>query len=349
MVNPDPSDPDWQEASLLKADLFGSVSFGSYRGDPAIRREIASSPRWAYPIAKNLFERERRALARVGGMSGVPHLIFAGKKVLYRSYVDGLTMNVVRPLGDTGYFRAARMLLLNFHRLGLTHNDLAKEQNWLVLEDGRPGFIDFQLARHHHRRGRIFRLMAYEDLRHLLKHKRSYVPEDLTPRERKVLERKSLPSRIWRATGKRVYNTITRGVFKWSDAEGSGGRYAIHGQALAQRLADHADVHEAVVCAYPNRRKGEGIYAFVQADAGISGADLSAWAREALGEAGAPDIVQVVADFPRHANGAVRRDLLEHIARNLVGPVERALAEAPELAESTRAIMGGRLNLSDRA
>ena len=54
--------------------------------------------------------------------------------------------------------------------------------------------------------------MAYEDLRHLLKHKRRYAPESLTAGERRVLARKSWLTRIWMATGKRVYYWVTRGV-----------------------------------------------------------------------------------------------------------------------------------------
>ena len=46
---------------------------------------------------------------------------------------------------------------------------------------------------HHRRRGRLFRLMAREDLRHLLKQKRAYAPHLLTPAERRMLARKALP------------------------------------------------------------------------------------------------------------------------------------------------------------
>ena len=52
---------------------------------------------------------------------------------------------------------------------GVTHNDIAKPQNWLMTPEGRAAVIDFQLASVHRRRGRLFRTMAREDLRHLLK------------------------------------------------------------------------------------------------------------------------------------------------------------------------------------
>ena len=65
-------------------------------------------------------------------------------------------------------------------------------------------------------------IAAYEDLRHLLKHKRSYAPEALTPRERKILAKKSFAASLWLATGKKVYRAITRGLFNFTDREGGG-------------------------------------------------------------------------------------------------------------------------------
>ena len=60
------------------------------------------------------------------------------------------------------------------HRLGVAHNDLAKEPNLLVTTEGQPALVDFQLATITHQRGRLFRMLAREDIRHLLKHKRTY-------------------------------------------------------------------------------------------------------------------------------------------------------------------------------
>ncbi len=71
-------------------------------------------------------------------------------------------------------------------------------------------------------RGRFFRMLAHEDLRHLLKHKRTYCPQALTPIERRVLARRSWLSRVWQATGKRVYVFVTRRLLHWQDREGQG-------------------------------------------------------------------------------------------------------------------------------
>ena len=110
------------------------------------------------------------------------------------------------------------------HREGVVHNDLAKEPNWLVTADGTPALLDFQLAWFQPDRGRLFRILAREDLRHLLKHKRTYCPELITKREQAILDRPALISRIWKSTGKRLYLIFTRRILGWQDREGPGER-----------------------------------------------------------------------------------------------------------------------------
>jgi len=65
---------------------------------------------------------------------------------------------------------------------------------------------------------------AREDLRHLLKHKRTYCPDALTDRERRILASPSWIARAWRASGKRVYLFVTRRLLRWQDREGAGDR-----------------------------------------------------------------------------------------------------------------------------
>jgi serine/threonine protein kinase len=131
-------------------------------------------------------------------------------------------LHIARPVGDIGYFRSAYAALRKLHAAGFTHNDLAKEQNWLRGADGRAYLTDFQLSTR--LRGRAFRVAAYEDLRHYLKHKRSYAPEMLTAAEKRILARKSWLTLLWMATGKTVYIWVTRGLFRFTDREGGGPR-----------------------------------------------------------------------------------------------------------------------------
>ena len=150
-----------------------------------------------------------------------PTLLYATRRVIVRSWISGKPMQEAEPR-DPAYYRAARLLLIRLHRAGVAHNDLAKQQNWLVKDDGTPALIDFQLASTRNRRTRIFRTMAREDIRHLLKHKRMYCPDALTPSEKRMLATPSLVSRVWRKTGKVAYNFVTRRILHWQDGEGTG-------------------------------------------------------------------------------------------------------------------------------
>jgi hypothetical protein len=68
-------------------------------------------------------------------------------------------------------------------------------------------------------------LLGREDIRHALKHKRYYCADQLTAREKRILDNPSLLSRAWMRTGKPVYLFITRRIFGWSDREGAGDRH----------------------------------------------------------------------------------------------------------------------------
>ena len=102
----------------------------------------------------------------------------------------------------------------------MTHNDLHKEPNLLVTPEAGPALVDFQLASVHRSRGPWFRMCVREDVRHLLKHKRTCCPAALTADDRARLARKSWYARTWELTGKRLYLLVTRRLLHWRDAEG---------------------------------------------------------------------------------------------------------------------------------
>lgn len=210
---------------VLKHDLFGSVTLRS-SDSPAARivvRDAREARWWLRRLARQLARREARALERLSGLDGVPRLLGFDGSVLAREWIEGEPMQRARPCSDT-YFRHALRLVRQLHVRGIAHNDLAKEPNWLVTSGGRAALVDFQLALYAPRRGRLFRMLAYDDLRHLLKHKRGYLPERLTARQRRILARPSLVTRIWMGSGKRVYLLVTRRILGWADREGAADR-----------------------------------------------------------------------------------------------------------------------------
>ncbi len=208
----------------LKLDLLGEVSVvQDAAGNRVIRRETGPARWWLRPLARRLARREARALAQLDHIAAVPMLERWDGRTLDREWLDGQPMQLARPT-DAGYYREALRLLRQVHRDGVVHNDTAKEPNWLVRPDGTPALIDFQIAMCFRKRGRLFRMLAREDLRHLLKHKRTYRPQALTARQRQILATPAMSARLWRASGKRVYLWITRRVLGWSDREGAGDR-----------------------------------------------------------------------------------------------------------------------------
>jgi RIO-like serine/threonine protein kinase len=208
----------------LKTDVFGTIS---RIGDTVVRDARAARP-WARWLALHLMRREHRALTRLAlkqGIEGIPRVLDFAPGILTRSWIEGAPMQIAKPR-DAAYFHAASKLVRRLHAANVIHNDLAKETNWLVTPDGRPALVDFQLAMTLAHRGPIARALGHDDIRHLLKHKRTYLPERLTAREQRILAKPSLPSQLWMASGKRVYLFITRRVFRWRDREGAGDRTA---------------------------------------------------------------------------------------------------------------------------
>lgn len=340
----------WTEGVLLKRDVFSTVERGRFQtttGETgAVLRRLDQVPWWSYLVARHLFERERKALTLARDLGVGPRLLWSGRSALVRDFIDGVALHLARPHGDLSYFRSAKAALRKLHRAGICHNDLAKEQNWLRGSDGNAYLTDFQLAACFKRRSRLFRIAAYEDLRHLLKHKRTYAPDALTPRERKMLERKSVIARTWLMTGKKVYQAITRGLFSFTDREGGGRRLVNDAPVLIARIRENPAVRDAAIVAFADRRSGVGLYAFVESD--LPG--LEARLRSTLAAAGEPkppEHIQVVARLPRGAAGKVRTEILQLIAMNQIDLIE-PLITSPEDREFLRGILESRKNLRDR-
>jgi len=228
------------EGVPLKRDLFGEVRRICLEQDgrlvECVQRDTTLAARGLAWFARRLAAREARALQALRGVTGVPRLVSWDGRRLVRSWLPGLPMQAAGGV-DRQYFREALGLLRRLHAAGLVHNDLAKEPNWLVTANGQPALVDFQLAMQPRYRGRLFRMLAHDDLRHLLKHKRTYCPQHLTARERAILARRSPLAAAWASTGKPVYRFVTRRMLGWADREGAGDRGAAQGSTISKSSA----------------------------------------------------------------------------------------------------------------
>ncbi len=340
----------WTEGVLLKRDVFSTVERGRFKGEAgecdAVLRRLDQVPWWSFLLARHLFARERKALTLARGLEVGPELLWAGRRALVRGFIDGVALHLAKPYGDINYFKSAKAALHRLHRAGICHNDLAKEQNWLRGRDGLAYLTDFQLAACFKRRSRLFRVAAYEDLRHLLKHKRSYAPHALTPKEKKILARKSVFANLWLATGKKVYRAITRGLFNFTDREGGGRRLVNDAPVLAELIRKNPDVRDTAIVAFADRRSGVGLYAFVEAD----GSALEAQLRSELAAAKGPkppEHIQVVHALPRDASGRPRTEILQLVAMNQLDLIEPMMASDADRA-FLKDILEQRKNLRDR-
>jgi RIO-like serine/threonine protein kinase len=204
----------------LKHDALGTVRLVDDGTLPAVERDTQTARPGLKWLARRLAAREAAALLALRTLSdGVPRLLAFDGRVLRRSTLPGLPLFAGPPPSREFFVRALR-LVRRLHRAGVAHNDLAKEANWLCSAGSVPGLVDFQLAVRSRRRGPWFRYLAHEDLRHLLKHKRTYLPDRLTARQLRLLATSPWPTHLWRAWWKPAYRALTRGILGWSERVG---------------------------------------------------------------------------------------------------------------------------------
>ncbi|MFH3479264.1 serine/threonine protein kinase [Xanthobacter variabilis] len=338
--------------TVLKRDVFSTVERGTWtdasgQAWPAVRRRWNEVSPWLALLARQLATHEVKALEKVTRTGVTTPLLAVGHRFLVRGWVEGVPLQIARPTGDSHFFHSARKALHILHSAGYVHNDLAKQQNWLRGADGEAWLMDFQLALPISRRWKIGRVLAYEDLRHLLKHKRTYCPDELTPREKAMLAKKSVLTRVWMATGKKVYRFVTRRLLSYSDTEGRGPRVTQVGPRIIATLKTHPAVADAHMSDFQTLGGKVGLYAFVEPRTPVTVEDLRAHLTRELPDRPHLDHLQIVPALPRAEDGSVRDDLLLLIARNQIEMLD-ALASSAAQRDQVAEIARSRLNLTDR-
>ena len=96
--------------------------------------------------------------------------------------------------------------------------------------------------------------------------------------------------------------------------------------------------------AFPDRRTGVGLYAFVEAENVSSEEALSLIAAQNIA---VPERLQLVNALPRNAAGEIRTEILQLIAMNQLDLITPLITDAAEFAIIAR-IVAGRQNLRDR-
>ena len=86
-------------------------------------------------------------------------------------------------------------------------------------------------------------------------------------------------------------------------------------------LVAHNDVAEAAVVGYPHDIKGQGIYAYVTVNIGVTASEellveLKNWVRKEIGPIASPDLIQFAPGLPKTRSGKIMRRILRKIAAN---------------------------------
>src|SRR6266705_2684847 len=89
-------------------------------------------------------------------------------------------------------------------------------------------------------------------------------------------------------------------------------------------LVAHPKVAEAAVVGYPHDIKGQGIYAYVTLNAGVTPdealrKELVAWVRKEIGPIASPDLIQFAPSLPKTRSGKIMRRILRKIAEDEYG------------------------------
>jgi hypothetical protein len=168
----------------------------------------------------------------------------------------------------------------------------------------------------------------------------------LTPKERKILARKSFVASIWLVTGKKVYQAITRGLFNFTDREGGGRRLVNDAPVLVDLIRKNPAVRDTAIVAFADRRSGVGLYAFVEADQAALEKQLQQELAAAKGIK-PPEHIQVVHALPRDAAGKPRTEILQLVAMNQLDLIEPMMRNEQDRA-FLRDILESRKNLRDR-
>jgi len=203
----------WAATGFYEDDTGGRAVLKVYR-----TARFAGAPlRW---LGRWQCGREVAFYHHLAGQSCVPALLGRVSDTAYlRAFVAGHPLSHARPVPD-GFWPQLDSAMREVHRRGVAYVDSNKPENILVGDDGRPYLIDFQIAWRcgrgaDHALGRWWLTrLQHEDLYHVLKHKRRFGRESMTPTELERVRRRSVLIRVHRAIN-RPYRMLRRPLLRW--------------------------------------------------------------------------------------------------------------------------------------
>lgn len=217
---------DYHFVRVLKADLFSSNILYERHGKLSVLkrsrfRVFGGILLW--PLAMLASRREYRFYGQAQDLPGVPRLgPRVGRTAFLHEYIPGATLRATPKKGaiGDGFFPQLREIIGALHRRRIFYFDLAKSDNIIVGEDGRPHLIDFQVCVRFPPAdtllGRLlnplFELCRQEDLYHYCKLKRKWRGDQLTGEESARARRTTFGAFWWRWMS-RPYLAVKRKIY----------------------------------------------------------------------------------------------------------------------------------------
>lgn len=181
-------------------------------------KDFKRSDKWfRLIVGPILIARERKALATLEGVDGIPQLIGSiDRYAIAMEHIEGASLKDYDGEIPQGFFDKLLNVLKDVHDRGITHCDLRSSGNVMVSTDGTPVVVDFAACVI---RGRginplvnfLYRQFVDGDNYAALMLKRKHAPDTLRPEE---VERLSTPlpyEQMAINTGKRIRN-LTRKI-----------------------------------------------------------------------------------------------------------------------------------------
>lgn len=153
-----------------------------------------------------LIWREAKAYRKLRGLQGVPtcYGVLDGLAIV-TEFVEGKTLKQAEKQGKLPptFFQNLKELIDSFHRRGIAHCDLKRTPNIVISHDGTPYILDWAAAIsatefRPYPLSKVYARLVKDDYMALIKMKLRYIPEQVTPGEKAMYEKRSAAERLVR-------------------------------------------------------------------------------------------------------------------------------------------------------
>ena len=206
---------------LLKHDQWAAVALMECEGPPGrhvlkISRCNGRFERLLAPIMNYISRREYDIYKRCDGIQGIPPLgARIGKNAFLHEYIEGDTLDEHENLPPE-FFDELEGIVNRVHERGVAYVDMAKRENVIVGDDGRPYLIDFQISFMRRRgpfswlRSALVKRLQREDRYHLVKQRDRMLRRTIPGYQQQYQQHRTLLTHIHRLLIRRPYLAVKR-------------------------------------------------------------------------------------------------------------------------------------------